>query len=322
MSEIQDQKTTNTKSNSALLLILIVLLIALAYMSYSWSKKNKELNECSNFNKELEADMQGMNEMMSGYTGNVGTDLKKDFQNMLNQYDALKVKDSVQAQNVEEQKQKIKGLLSQLESGKKLTARQLYTLRKENETLRNIMKGYVKQIDSLNTMNVKLSSDLDTKTQELNSTVSERDQYRQQAEESTELVKKGSRLQALGFNSGALRMKLNNTTEPTNRAKSAVQLKSSFTISANPLTKSGVKKLFMQITSPEGVVLQARENNVVVMDGSTVAYSDRKEIEYTNNNVDVSIYYDLKEGEATKGNYKVKIYCEGQVIGTDSFTLK
>ena len=171
-------------------------------------------------------------------------------------------------------------------------------------------------------MNVKLSSDLDTKTQELNSTVSERDQYRQQAEESTELVKKGSRLQALGFNSGALRMKLNNTTEPTNRARSAVQLKSSFTISANPLTKSGVKKLFLQITSPDGVVLQARENNVVVMDGSTVAYSDRKEIEYTNNNVDVSIYYDLKEGEATKGNYKVKIYCEGQVIGTDSFTLK
>ena len=116
MSEIQDQKTTNTKSNSALLLILIVLLIALAYMSYSWSKKNKELNECSNFNKELEADMQGMYEMMSGYTGNVGTDLKKDFQNMLQQYDALKVKDSVQAQNVEVQKQKIKGLLSILNS--------------------------------------------------------------------------------------------------------------------------------------------------------------------------------------------------------------
>jgi len=322
MSEIQDQKKSNTKSNGALLLILLVLLIALAFMSYSWSNKNKELNECSNFNKELEADMQGMNEMMSGYTGNVGTDLKNDFQNMLNQYDALKVKDSVQAKNVEEQKQKIKGLLSQLESGKKLTTRQLYSLRKENETLRSIMKGYVKQIDSLNTMNVKLSSDLDTKTQELSSTTSERDQYRQQAEESTELVKKGSRLQALGFNSGALRMKLNNTTEPTNKAKNAVQLKSSFTISANPLTKAGVKKLFMQITSSDGVVLQARENNVVIMEGNTIAYSDRKEIEYTNNNVDVSIYYDLKEGEATKGNYKVKIYCEGEVIGTDSFTLK
>ena len=117
-------------------------------------------------------------------------------------------------------------------------------------------------------------------------------------------------------------MKLNNTTEPTNKSKSAVQLKSSFTISANPLTRAGVKKLYMQITSPDGVVLQARENNVVTMDGSSVAFSDRKEIEYTNNNVDVSIYYDLKEDEATKGNYKVKIYCDGQVIGTDSFTLK
>ncbi len=322
MSEIQDQKSTAPKSNGALLLILIALLIALAYMSYSWSKKNKELNECSNFNKELEAEMKGMNEMMSGYTGNVGSDLKNDFQNMLNQYDALKVKDSVQAKNVEEQKQKIKGLLSQLESGKKLTARQLYSLRKENETLRSIMKGYVKQIDSLNTMNVKLSSDLDTKTQELTSTASERDQYKQQAEESTELVKKGSRLQALGFNSGALRMKLNNTTEPTTKSKSAIQLKSSFTISANPLTRAGLKKLYMQITSPDGVILQSRENNIVVMDGSTIAFSDRKEIEYTNNNVDVSIYYDLKENEAIKGNYKVKIYCDGQVIGADSFTLK
>jgi len=64
MSEIQDQKSTAPKSNGALLLILIALLIALAYMSYSWSKKNKELNECANFNKELEAEMMGAAEEM------------------------------------------------------------------------------------------------------------------------------------------------------------------------------------------------------------------------------------------------------------------
>ncbi|MBP6459793.1 MAG: hypothetical protein KA264_06840 [Crocinitomicaceae bacterium] len=319
MSEIQE---TKPKSNGALLLILIVLLIALAYMAFSWSKKNKALNECSNANKELEADMQGMNDMMSGYVGNMSNDLRKDFQQMLNTYDALKVKDSAQAQQVIAQKEKIQSLMNQLSSGKKLSAQQIYSLRKENETLRGIMKGYVKQIDSLNTMNVKLSSDLETKTQELTTTTSERDQYKSQAEESATLVKKGSKLQALGFNSGALRMKINNTTEPTNKAKSAVQLKAGFTVTANPLTKPGMKKVYLQITAPDGRVLQDKETNVVNTDGGTVAFSDKKDIDYNNENVDVTIYYDVKEGEVTKGNYKVKIICEGQVIGTDSFTLK
>lgn len=319
MSELQE---TKPKNNGALLLILIVLLIGLAYMAFSWSKKNKALNECSNANKELEADIQGMNDMMSGYVGNMSNDLRKDFQQMLNTYDALKVKDSAQAQQVIAQKEKIQSLMNQLSSGKKLSAQQIYSLRKENETLRSIMKGYVKQIDSLNTMNVKLSSDLETKTQELTTTTSERDQYKSQAEESATLVKKGSRLQALGFNSGALRMKINNTTEPTNKAKSAVQLKAGFTVTANPLTKPGMKKVYLQITAPDGRVLQDKETNVVNTDGGTVAFSDKKDIDYNNENVDVTIYYDVKEGEVTKGNYKVKIICEGQVIGTDSFTLK
>ncbi len=320
MSEIQE--TTKPKSNGVLLLLIIVLLAILAYLAFSISKKNKELNTCSNANKVLEADMAGMNDMMSGYVGNLSHDLKSDFQQMLNTYDALKVKDSTQAIQVQEQKTKIQTLINQLNSGKKLSAQQIYTLKKENETLRNIMKGYVKQIDSLNTMNVKLSTDLETKTQELNVTSTERDQYRAQAEESATLVKKGSKLQALGFNSGALRMKLNNTTEPTNKAKSAIQLKSAFTISANSLAKAGNRRVYLQITTPDGRILQGKENYVVNTDSGNIPYSDKKDVDYNNENLDVTIYYDLKEGEAVKGNYKIKIICDGQTIGSDSFTLK
>ena len=298
MSEIQE--TTKPKSNGVLLLLIIVLLAILAYLAFSISKKNKELNTCSNANKVLEADMAGMNDMMSGYVGNLSHDLKSDFQQMLNTYDALKVKDSTQAIQVQEQKTKIQTLINQLNSGKKLSAQQIYTLKKENETLRNIMKGYVKQIDSLNTMNVKLSTDLETKTQELNVTSTERDQYRAQAEESATLVKKGSKLQALGFNSGALRMKLNNTTEPTNKAKSAIQLKSAFTISANSLAKAGNRRVYLQITTPDGRILQGKENYVVNTDSGNIPYSDKKDVDYNNENLDVTIYYDLKDSEVNK----------------------
>jgi hypothetical protein len=184
------------------------------------------------------------------------------------------------------------------------------------------MKSYVMQIDSLNTLNLKLTSDLDQTTSKLTSTAVERDQYKQDAEEKTEQVKKGSRLQAYNFSSEGLKMKLNNTTEPTNRARTVIQMRTTFTISENPITAPGKKSVYMQIINPDGKTLQSRSSNTITTDLGTIAYSDKKEIDYQNQRVDLSIFYDLKGEEALKGNYKVKIYCEGILIGTDSFTLK
>ncbi|NDF59621.1 MAG: hypothetical protein EB100_00930 [Crocinitomicaceae bacterium] len=319
---MEENIESGKKSTGILFILLIAALVIIGYMSLKITQKNKLINECSNNRLELEADMAGMNDMMSGYVGNMSNDLRKDFQQMLNTYDALKTKDSSQNKSIEQQKQKIQGLMNQLNSNKKLSAQELFTLRKENETLRNIMKGYVKQIDSLNTLNVRLSSDLDVKTQELTTTTTERDHYKVQAQESAEQVKKGSKLQLFGITSTGLRLKLNNTTEPTSKSRNCIQMKSSFTVASNPLTKSGRKVIYMQITSPDGNVLQGKENFVVSTEIGTVAYSDKKEIDYNNENLDVVIYYDVKEGEATKGNYKVKMFCEGQLIGSDSFTLK
>lgn len=215
--------------------------------------------------------------------------------------------------------------MNDLEIAKKsgrLDGRTILQLKKENETLRKIMRGYVVHIDSLNTLNIKLTSDLDKKTTELTTTSTERDSYKQMAEEKDAQVKKGSKLQAYGFRSIALRMKLNNTTEETNKANKAVQIKSSFTIGANPISNAGSKMVYMQVISPDGRTLQAKSSYEIEIDGSNTPYSDRKEIDYKNESIDVSIFYDLKGEEATKGNYKVKIYCDGSLIGTDSFMLK
>jgi hypothetical protein len=287
-----------------------------------WSSKNSQLNDCSNENKLLKSDMAGMDQMMEGYVGNLSSDLKTDFQNMLKTYDALIQKDESKADSLNIQKDKIQKLINEINTNKKMSASQLFQLRKENETLRSIMKSYVMQIDSLNTLNLKLTSDLDQTTTKLTSTVVERDQYKQDAEEKTEQVKKGSRLQAYNFSSEGLKMKLNNTTEPTNRARTVIQMRSTFTISENPITAPGKKSVYMQIINPDGKTLQSRSSNTITTDLGTIAYSDKKEIDYQNQRVDLSIFYDLKGEEALKGNYKVKIYCEGILIGTDSFTLK
>jgi hypothetical protein len=260
--------------------------------------------------------------MLEGYVGNITSDLKKDFKNMLASYDKLILKDASKADSLNKQKSEIQILLGKLEANKKLSASQLYKFKKENETLRGIMRSYVMQIDSLNTINYGLNKDLEDKTTKLNETSTERDEYKKAVEEKTEQIKKGSKLKAYNFVSEALRMKLNKTTEATDRAKKTVQIRSSFTISENSLTSPGKKSVYLQITGPNGGTLQSSSNNTVDTESGSVLYSDKKEIDYQNQSVDLTIYYNLQGEALTKGNYKVKIFCEENLIGTDSFTLK
>ncbi|MBI1836230.1 MAG: hypothetical protein HYR91_03085 [Flavobacteriia bacterium] len=322
MSENIEKPKSN---NAAFMAIILLLLIGMGAMAYLWSSKKAALVDCGNEKTALQADMDGMNQMMEGYVGNMSNDLKKDFQSMLDTYDALKVKDENQADSINQQKEKIKGLMNDLEQAKRsgrLTARTIAQLRRENETLRNIMKSYVVQIDSLNTLNIKLHSDLDETTNQLTSTTAEKEEYKKEAAQNADLVKKGSKLQALSISTVGLRMKLNNMPEPTNKAKNCVQIKSSFTVSENTIATAGKKTVYLQVIDPDGKTLQSRASNTFQADGGAIAYSDKKEIDYQNTSVDMSIFYDMQGQEALKGNYKVKIYCDGNLIGTDSFTLK
>lgn len=319
MSQVEQQN--QPKKSVFNTLVIILLLAGIGVMTFLWSSTKSDLSERN-------AELDEMSTMLSSYTGEISKDLSSDLKNMLSTYDALEKKakasgdlNAEQAAEIEEQKAQIQELLDKVEKGK-WTASELAKMRRENETLRGIMKGYVLQIDSLNTLNLKLTSDLDQTRTELTTTVTERDTYRQTAEESAARVKEGSKLQAYGFSSGALRSKLNNTTTATDKAKNTVQIKSSFTIGANPIAEKGNKPVYMQITKPDGAIFQSRTSNVISTGQGSVAYSDKKDVDYTGEAVSMAIYYDLRGEDAQKGNYTVQIYCDGQMIGKDNFTLK
>lgn len=315
--------TENNQKSSNLFIysIIGILLIALASLSYMWSTKRTELNQCQNDNLVLKSDMEGMNKMLEGYVGGLSNDLKTDFKNMLDTYDRLIEMDRSKADSLNKQKAQISGLLNQLNTNKKLSARELFNLKKENEVLRTIMRGYVKQIDSLNTLNIKLTSVLDETNNKLTETTTERDSYKQESEQKSEQLKKGAKLQAYAFTCEALRMKVNNTTEVTTKAKNTIQMRASFTIGENQIANSGRKTVYLQITGPNGEVLQNRNGNMETESG-TQAYSDSKTIDYNNQSIDLTIYFDFKGQDAAKGNYKIRIYCEGQLIGSDNLSLK
>ena len=318
MSEFEQEKKNK---NGALVGVLILLLLGLAVMAYLWSSKNAECNACENEKKELLADMEGMNQMMSGYVGDMSKDLKADLKNMLAAYDEMKLKNEADADSMARQQQEIQALLEKVERGK-WSARELFRMQKENESLRRIMKGYVVKIDSLETSLVKVNTDLTNPRTELTQTSEQLSQTQESLNQAEGLVKKGSKLQAFNFESTGLKQRLNSTMTETSRARNCEQIKSSFTISENPIAQSGKKMVYMQIVTPEGKTLQANSGNVLQTENGPVPYSDKKEIDYQNQRIDVAIFYRLNGDDLSKGNYKVKIYCQGQLIGTDNFTLK
>lgn len=318
MSELEHQ---NQKKSGLATLGLLILLVVAGAMTFLWSNTKSKLGDSTKSNQELKAQINSLEGMLSDYTGEVSDDLRKDLKNMLATYDQLKKQDASKSSVIEEQQGEIQRLLDKIESNK-WTASELAKMKRENETLRNIMKGYVRTIDSLNTLNIQLNSDLDVTRHELTTTSSERDQFRQEAETSSAKVKEGSKLNAYSFQTVALRSKLNDMTAETNKAKNTVQVKAAFSIGSNPITSKGRKAVYLQIIKPDGSTFQRSTANVISTDNGSVPFSDKKDIDYTGESVNMAIYYDLRGEEAQKGNYQVRVFADGHMIGKDNFTLK
>lgn len=315
-------KETPKKRDGVYIFIILLLIAGMGGLGFLISNKNKALEVCSIDKSELEADMAGMEGMLSEFVDEQQGDIKKDLRNMLAMYENALATNDVHEDSIRIQQEKIQTLLEDLESSKKRSAREIYKLKKETETLRSIMKDYVRQIDSLNTINVSLRGELTETTTQLTSVTGERDALHEKASTLESKVAVGARLNAYNIYSTGMKYKLDGSLKENSRAGKIDKVRSCFTIAENTLAKSGSKYIYMQVITPDGKVLHQRSSNVINIDGVNVLYSDRKEIDYNNQSIDVCVYYEANNAELAKGNYIVRLYADGTMIGKDSFTLK
>jgi len=315
------QETSKNTQSIIYLFLLLFVLATTSFIAYKWYVAKKLNENWANKNEQLETEVKEMEKMMSEYVGDISKDMRTDLKKILESYDALKNTDALNSDSIKNQKREIRSLMEQLDQNK-ISARELTQLKKRIQDLQKANERILQQNIELNQKNRQLSSDLDETSTRLNETSAERDIYKKDAEEKGEQVKKGGKLRAYSISSGALRMTNNNTTEATDRAKRVYQLKSSFTLQENVLAKQGKKMVYMSIIAPNGQVLQSRSSNSVATDFGSVLYSDKKEIDYRNQALDVTIFYEVNTDAIEKGTYQVKLYCEGVMIGEDSFLLK
>lgn len=92
----------------------------LGIMTFLWSKKVSQVNVLTEENGNLKKDMEAMNEMMKPFIGdNMSNDLMADFKNMMATYEEIEKQSDIDQEELQAQKDKIQGLMTELESAKK-----------------------------------------------------------------------------------------------------------------------------------------------------------------------------------------------------------
>jgi hypothetical protein len=248
--------------------------------------------------------------------------VKLDLVNLKKDYENLQVNDALMQKDIDEKKQRIEELIKEAEKHKG-DAYIIAKLRKETETLREIMKGYVRTIDSLNTLNQNLVAEKKTVLKQLDKEKEKQDVLVKEKEELKSTIAKGSILTCFNIGAKAVFYKRGGKKEvETTKAKKMEKIKITFSLGENKIAKPGEKTVYIRVITPDGKEMAKSydETYKFTFNKSTGYYAGKESLNYANVEI-TGVTYCEGQGEYVPGNYQIEITCDGVVIGSSSLKL-
>lgn len=233
------------------------------------------------------------------------------------QYAELKktVQNDSLANLLEIEQRRAEKLLKELKDVKATSSAEILRLKKELATVRAVLKDYIRQVDSLQRLNITLASERDQalaeaeRTRKENTAISE---VRAQLEEKVGIA---AQLNATGVSITPL--KKNGKT--AKRCKDIKTFSVDFTVTRNVTAETGNRMAYVRLMKP---------NNQLVNPAGQFAYEDRnidysaaKAIEYDGQERKLQVYVPVQE-YLTPGTYHAYIFIDGQMIGSGSLEIK
>jgi FtsZ-binding cell division protein ZapB len=278
------------------LIAIVVLAVICIFLGAQLFLGNKNYDELTNEYGQLEIDKE-----------QVVFDLEK----MRFSYDTLQTENSMIIAEIAAQRDRVDGLLTKVKNGNWALGR----AKKEAETLRAIMKGYIATIDSVNQLNNALTvenmamKDMVEEVQGRNSLLEERQ------ENMADIIEAGRVLQCAEIEVIGVRITASGRQRETARADKIDMIKVRFALLANRISEPGSKLLHLRITGP---------NEQVLLSGDDYGYSVSRTIDYANEELGVVFFY-TNEGEGSglePGTYLVEILEEDVVIGSSTIDMR
>ncbi len=305
---MEENAQNDNRKKSGLLWILIGLLFitnAFTFWMY-WKEKNKAANEII------------VKEQVIIERDNVKNDLlqlQKDF-------GALQTNDVTLQAEIEAKKAEIAQLIEDAEKHKG-DAYIISKLKKESETLRQIMRGYVHTIDSLGTLNKTLIVEKNNVLKELDTEKGKITGLNKEKEDLQATISKGSILTCFNVVAKGVKFKSGGKKEiETSKASRSEKIKVSFSLGENKIAKGGEKTVYIRIVTPDGKEMAKNydDNYRFTFNKSSGYFAGKETLNYANTEIS-GVTYCEGQGELVSGNYIIEISCDGVIIGSTNLRL-
>ena len=308
---MEDQNKINQNKNrggSNLWMYIVIVIMALGIIGVSlWllsvkSTMNELLAEKEIQKIELEQELQSLiveHEQIKKSYGDVS--------------DSLMVMDSVIQANAVE----IKKMLNY--------KWEYYKIKKKMSRLQGIAQGYVRQMDSIVTINKDLTEENIQIKEEIKIEKRKNRKLEEQTVALTGKVDEASVLSVYNLKSTGIHKKGAGKETETDKIRRVDLVKVCFTLGENSIIEAGKKTLYVRIANPDGEILvkgRGEEYSFNYND-EIIQYSIMEEANYDNTAIDMCIRWHKRDTQELKeGLYHVDVFEGNNNIGHTTFVLR
>lgn len=293
--EERERKERNTDLRKVMYVLVGVAALLAGALAYIWIQK-------SSLVKELEVEKEDLTEQIVALQG--------DYANLSSEYDTIN-------SQLDSSREEVAQLVERIKKTEATNRAQIRKYEKELGTLRSIMRNYITQIDSLNTLNHKLTADAAAARKEAAESRKANKELTQQVENLGAQVAAGSVLKARGIRLDPY----NAADKVTDRSSRVVRMLTTLSLVENDLAPKGPVRVYIRVKDPEGILLTNGNQVSFNYQGSTMNASASREVDYEGKEVELSIYLnDIPAYE--KGIYTVEAYTKDSFLGSAEVLLR
>ena len=291
MEESRDVK----KANLPLIVLGAIAAVLAIVLAYVWFTNYKLVGQLNEEKEELTQQM---------------ISLREDYDTLSSDYDEINAQ-------LDSSREQVNQLIERLKETEARDRAKIRKYEKELGTLRSIMRNYIVQIDSLNTLNKKLTADAAAARREAEVSKARSEELSQKVEHLSGQVAAGSVIKARGL----VIEPYDGSGKVNERSSRVVKMLTSLTLIENDLAPKGPVRVYIRVKDPSGALLTNASSRNFTCGGEPMMASASREVDYQGSEVDLSIYLnDISSYQ--KGIYTVEAYTSQTKLGSAEVLLR
>ncbi|WP_336066355.1 hypothetical protein [Mesoflavibacter sp. CH_XMU1404-2] len=252
--------------------------------------------------------------------------IQNELSEMISRFDTIDVENKELSQQLEDSKLKLEQALDSIKT-LKVSANLLTHYRSKIEMLKDERNQILNLVEKLESKNKTLQTEAAQSKQQLTSVknlaVTLKDTNVELEKDNKTLKKQivsASQMQVTMLDAKAVKRVGRNRVVTTDKAKRTNKLLVEFIIPKNNLVTTGVKDIYIQIVNPNNNVVSNKDE--VKFGKQTLIYSKKLDVNFTNQDVEVSTFIEADEDEPFKeGVYFVNVFNKENRLASISILL-